>query len=402
MVRLEVKQQCSFQLVHLCFNSSMVRLEDKINPLSIAPGPGFNSSMVRLEAECRKHLKRFQRSFNSSMVRLEDTNFTSSSPFNWRFNSSMVRLEENRDCNHAWEGFSFNSSMVRLEVLKIYRRHCVISVSIPVWFDWKKTHPACLADCSRVSIPVWFDWKVLVSQCQQMAMVVSIPVWFDWKLCSIQSCGSWEKVSIPVWFDWKANSSVNGTTFAFGFNSSMVRLEAKSSMLPVTKNSVSIPVWFDWKRKLPPWPASLNMFQFQYGSIGRCCCAPASRAKKCFNSSMVRLEENMPLPLPSLRHVSIPVWFDWKRFFLCAWSRDCWVSIPVWFDWKLNAESTWNDFNVVSIPVWFDWKLNLSCCSIWFIVRFNSSMVRLEDDTKYKTLYKDYVSIPVWFDWKSE
>ncbi len=53
-----------------------------------------------------------------------------------------------------------------------------------------------------------------------------------------------------------------------GFNSTLVRLEAKAPMLNIDEDGVSIPLWFDWKMR--------ESF--------------ADMASLSFNSTLVRLE----------------------------------------------------------------------------------------------------------------
>ena len=80
---------------------------------------------------------------------------------------------------------------------------------------------------------------------------------------------------------------------------------------------------------------STNVFQFQYGSIGRCISMiyakdsfgfnssmvrlgdwhPVNRNSEIrgFNSSMVRLGGKVHRPVDFALFVSIPVWFDWEQ-----------------------------------------------------------------------------------------
>ena len=54
----------------------------------------------------------------------------------------------------------------------------------------------------------------------------------------------------------------------------------------------------------------------------------------------------------------------------------------------------------VSIPHWCDWKYPIPNRTDVHRVGFNSSLVRLEDDSKRSSLPSHEVSIPHWCDWK--
>ena len=122
------------------------------------------------------------------------------------------------------EGLSFNSTLVRLEGMNSLTNEFYCAVSIPLWFDWKRTDIEVLnymfkkfqfhfgsigseiqskeACFSRVSIPLWFDWKnLLLNIMESLSM-------FQFHFGSIGSIGdlsevSYSPVSIPLWFDWK-------------------------------------------------------------------------------------------------------------------------------------------------------------------------------------------------------
>ena len=55
----------------LCFNSSVVRLKDPIDKLSLAKMESFNSSVVRLKDPGEFGYDSIDESFNSSVVRLK-------------------------------------------------------------------------------------------------------------------------------------------------------------------------------------------------------------------------------------------------------------------------------------------------------------------------------------------
>jgi len=163
------------------------------------------------------------------------------------------------------------------------------------------------------------------------------------------------------------------------FNSTLVRLEVHPDLSKLFKYQVSIPLWFDWK---------LNMLAaFLYCSM-------------CFNSTLVRLEERLPIhvvliqqsfnsTLVRLEEAVNEFINTLNRFqfhfgsigrFIGGEQLDelCHVSIPLWFDWKLATASpalkrqeqqrivgsigSWPQpasrlpTTPVSIPLWFDWK----------------------------------------------
>jgi len=128
------------------------------------------------------------------------------------------------DLDTSMEGLSFNSTLVRLEGMNSLTNEFYCAVSIPLWFDWKRTDIEVLnymfkkfqfhfgsigseiqskeACFSRVSIPLWFDWKnLLLNIMESLSM-------FQFHFGSIGSIGdlsevSYSPVSIPLWFDWK-------------------------------------------------------------------------------------------------------------------------------------------------------------------------------------------------------
>src|SRR5690606_6633508 len=58
-----------------------------------------------------------------------------------------------------------------------------------------------------------------------------------------------------------------------------------------------------------------------------------------FNSYMVRLEETSASLLKISHYISIPIWCDWKIFFVWVWFRRYTISIPIWCDWKQFANN---------------------------------------------------------------
>ena len=60
----------------------------------------------------------------------------------------------------------------------------------------------------------------------------------------------------------------------------------------------------------------------------------------------------------------------------------CAVSIPHWFDQKFRLNCTHGLLSCVSIPHWFDQKKYRRCHHNWQCIRFNSTLVRLEESGK--------------------
>ena len=116
------------------------------------------------------------------------------------------------------------SSMVRLEEYSSHKASNAFTISILVWYDWKKVVGLLVIAAKLISIPVWYDWKTgsLVSY--------STSCLFQFQYGTIGSI-FWN-------FRYKALPY---------FNSSMVRLEDFSFII----------VW-----------VNQTNFQFQYGTIG--------------------------------------------------------------------------------------------------------------------------------------
>ncbi len=64
------------------------------------------------------------------------------------------------------------------------------TVSIPIWFDLKRTLRTIFALRSLVSIPIWFDLKFLKEKPLFPGCSVSIPIWFDLKYSGSAICVS--------------------------------------------------------------------------------------------------------------------------------------------------------------------------------------------------------------------
>ena len=73
--------------------------------------------------------------FNSTMVRLKERLERGSECALFRFNSTMVRLKAGDTYAQSLDGWSFNSTMVRLKASGTVARVEMEPVSIPQWFD---------------------------------------------------------------------------------------------------------------------------------------------------------------------------------------------------------------------------------------------------------------------------
>jgi len=165
-----------------------------------------------------------------------------------------------------------------------------ILVSIPLWFDSNMTLPGWMASNNSVSIPLWFDSNCAGgAELSEELNAVSIPLWFDsnrnqyWlSLCSRQ-------VSIPLWFDSNRTSLYRRR---------------------VTE-TVSIPLWFDSNQRIPPPPshptASFNSTLVRFKLSPKFLFFAEISG---FNSTLVRFKLSGNEPLPWMKIVSIPLWFD--------------------------------------------------------------------------------------------
>ena len=117
------------------------------------------------------------------------------------------------------------------------------------------------------------------------------------------------------------------------FNSTLVRLEAKTQLQRILFLIVSIPLWFDWKS----FVSSFNSLLI------------------CFNSTLVRLEVAV---------CGIPK-FHWQFQFHFG---------------SIGSEMKHYDLLkfYVSIPLWFDWKIAVYFHLFLILIGFNSTLVRLE------------------------
>ncbi len=140
-------------------------------------------------------------------------------------------------------------------------------------------------------------------------------------------------VSIPLWFDWK-NESIIQSKISF---------------------NVSIPLWFDWKTSHCHQQNTLFLFQFHFGSIGSSVRKLTPESGSMFQFHFGSIGSLPVFLLLLLLLVSIPLWFDWK---LCECNREycfcCFNSTLVRLEEQLNKVICY--WEIVSIPLWFDWK----------------------------------------------
>ena len=120
-----------------------------------------------------------------------------------------------------------------------------------------------------------------------------------------------------------------------------------------------------------------QLFQFQYGAIGRVKSTRETSISSCFNSSMVRLGVDRRGRNAFCFYVSIPVWCDWES------RHKGLIDKIILFQFQYGAIGSFKQLN------------HLVCVRC-----FNSSMVRLGDGTKWQIACSINVSIPVWCDWE--
>ena len=116
------------------FNSTMVRLKDRIPRQKGLGYLRFNSTMVRLKACARCCRMSCARCFNSTMVRLKASGPHTLQLSRLRFNSTMVRLKEKGEATAVTLIlFQFHNGTIK----SFYRpkRLQLYNVSIPQWYD---------------------------------------------------------------------------------------------------------------------------------------------------------------------------------------------------------------------------------------------------------------------------
>ena len=228
--------------------------------------------------------------FNSSLVRLGDNaNFTTSSPRISSFNSSLVRLGGPNAA--AWELYW--------------------AVSIPAWCDWENAIQKTNNGKPLFQFQLGAIGRVYIFASDDLS-TVSIPAWCDWEPPGEVLPHLPGQVSIPAWCDWEPDRAIWFLRFA-SFNSSLVRLGARSSLPGNANIFVSIPAWCDWEADAGSGSYGSLTFQFQLGAIGR-----YGRTAGFLRCAVV----------------SIPAWCDWERNLFARQLVGKFVSIPAWCDWE--------------------------------------------------------------------
>jgi len=165
------------------------------------------------------------------------------------------------------------------------------------------------------------------------------------------------------------------STFQFHFGS----IGSNQVSFSVNTPDVSIPLWFDWKSWQAEYNPCIQLFQFHFGSIGRTPDDIEWDTLESFNSTLVRLEG---LDVICSTVVSFAFQFHFGSIgrinFSQKMNKLCFVSIPLWFDWKVEDGKTAKKSYWVSIPLWFDWKQKMKRLIPFIVLRFNSTLVRLE------------------------
>ncbi len=154
-------------------------------------------------------------------------------------------------------------------------------VSMPVWCDWEKTtshkelnryvqfsmvrrEPKRSLSSRQPSVSIPYG-AMSLNHAWTACLQCFTPVWCDWEHKTLDfSC---HECFNSIWCDWEL----------FGVDAC------------IAVYFVSIPVWCDWERLHMKAYAGKNVFQFQYGAIGRPMKNVTLRNMLGFNSSMVRL-----------------------------------------------------------------------------------------------------------------
>ena len=144
-----------------------------------------------------------------------------------RFQFQYGTIEGNTLCTAfcaAWA--HFNSSMVRLKAGNWTNWAWFYPISIPVWYDWRRSWFWSGWWYNCISIPVWYDWRkfnnvaraaLFIFQFQYGTIegtlarilynkypeIISIPVWYDWRWVGALLTAICWSISIPVWYDWR-------------------------------------------------------------------------------------------------------------------------------------------------------------------------------------------------------
>ena len=113
-----------------CFNSTIVRLEDRQIPKRRVPGRSFQFYNSSIRSTVFLIFCMLVGGFNSTIVRLEVSFVFRSRPGLERFNSTIVRLEASPVTLTGVLQVRFNSTIVRLEDIVNFHLRQVSSVSI--------------------------------------------------------------------------------------------------------------------------------------------------------------------------------------------------------------------------------------------------------------------------------
>ena len=158
MVRLEASPDWQKDDHHACFNSSMVRLEERSLCQSRSGG-------------------QFQ--FQYGTIGREKGLHITIHYYKFQFQYGTIGRTKNKETRILMKSFQFQYGTIgRLSV--------VVCALLKDQFQFQygtigSTRRAGGKGPDRVSIPVWYDWKADIEQLQVQSEVVSIPVWYDWK-----------------------------------------------------------------------------------------------------------------------------------------------------------------------------------------------------------------------------
>ena len=119
----------------------------------------------------------------------------------------------------------FNSNLVRLQAFSTDIKNSPVSVSIPIWCDYKTGNRVL----PTVFLKFQFQSGAITSRLRfeigQYVCPVSIPIWCDYKNFIGHDRNSGYRVSIPIWCDYKWPGLSSLRPSISGFNSNLVRLQ---------------------------------------------------------------------------------------------------------------------------------------------------------------------------------
>ena len=207
---------------------------------------------------------------------------------------------------------------------------------------------------------------------------------------------------------------------------------------------VSIPLWFDWKISRAFNTASFSCFNSTLVRLEVFFLQCAAEGLLSFNSTLVRLEAFQALLGSTRNKVSIPLWFDWKRYRKPVCSAQTRFNSTLvrleeltpegyrqggLFQFHFGSIGSPSRSNCMGRPNTFQFhfgsigrrsrskckkhrsKFQFHFGSIGRFPRvrnftsrdsFNSTLVRLEDYYYTNSATSFGVSIPLWFDWKKK